>query len=66
MEVTIYPIHKDTGIKFVDVDKVSFIDRDTHGPGHTFGVEDTFEGRMVLISSPNVAAVKVEDDEPIS
>lgn len=63
MEITIYPTHKDTGLKFKDVDKVSFIDRDTHGPSNTFGITDTFEGRMVLICSPNVAAVIIDEEE---
>lgn len=64
--VTLYPANDVQGdgivepIEVPNIDKVSFIDNESHGPGHTFGITDTLKGRVILISSPNVVATVVD------
>lgn len=63
MEIVVYPINKDTGLKFTEIDKISFIDKETHGAGSTFGFDEKFEGRALVVCSPNVSVVKIDDED---
>lgn len=63
MNVVVLGVGQDTGRRFNEVDKISFVDANTHGPGKTFGLsEDDLEGKHLIISSPNVVAATVESE----
>lgn len=59
--INIYPANDapEEPIALRDVDKVSFIDAESHGKGEVFGLTETFGVRAVIICSPNVTAVEV-------
>ena len=60
--INIYPAHDapEEPITLNNVDKLSFIDRESHGKDEVFGLIDSFQGRAVLICSSNVTAVAVD------
>lgn len=43
-----------------DVTSVSFIDNESHGPGHNFGILASFKGKALIVSSPNTTAVVID------
>lgn len=63
MNVTVLGTGQETGRRFKEVDNLSFVDANTHGPGKTFGLTEDLEGRHLIISSPNVIAVIVESED---
>jgi hypothetical protein len=62
MNLLIYPADEapEAPIEIMNVDRVSLIDNQSHGAGSTFGINNSLTGRLVWISSPNVAAVVVD------
>lgn len=60
MIVNVYDKEGNPPITFdVEPEDISFIDNESHGKASTFGVTSAFEGRKLLLSSPNVVAVEV-------
>jgi hypothetical protein len=62
VRVWIYPANDapEDPIEIVNVERISLIDGESHGSGSNFGVTNGFKGRLVWVSSPNVAAVVVD------
>lgn len=62
--VTVFPASDipEQPIFIEEVERISFVDNDSHGPMHNFGINTSIEvgQKIAFVSSPNVMAVSVE------
>lgn len=58
-QVRVFPKGDVPEESFREVDSISFIDNESHGPIRTFGLVESFKGKALIIASPSITAVEV-------